>query len=79
MGSLKELQDLIQEKYGIEPSTLDPNASMREHGIDSLALAEFLFDIEDRFGISFPDARADVDTLAGLAEVVDDLRAAQAV
>lgn len=78
MSSLKELQDLIQEKYGIEPSTLDPNASMREHGIDSLALAEFLFDIEDRFGISFPDARADVDTLAGLAEVVDDLRASQA-
>lgn len=76
MSSLKELQDLIQEKYGIEPSALDPNASMREHGIDSLALAEFLFDVEDRFGISFPDARADVDTLAGLAEVVDQLRGA---
>lgn len=78
MSSLKELQDLIQEKYGIEPSALDPNASMREHGIDSLALAEFLFDVEDHFGISFPDARADVDTLAGLAEVVDDLRTSQA-
>ena len=45
MSSLKELQDLIQEKYGIEPSTLDPHASMREKGgLDSLALAEFLFD-----------------------------------
>ena len=76
MSSLKELQDLIQEKYGIELATLDPHASMREHGIDSLALAEFLFDVEDRFGISFPDARADVDTLAGLAEVVDELREA---
>lgn len=76
MSSLNELQDLIQEKYGIEPSALDPNASMREAGIDSLALAEFLFDVEDHFGITFPDARADVDTLAGLAEVVDELRGA---
>ncbi|REV41458.1 acyl carrier protein, partial [Mycobacterium tuberculosis] len=51
MSSLKELQDLIHEKYGIEPSKLDPHASMRETGgLDSLALAEFLFAIEDHFG-----------------------------
>jgi acyl carrier protein len=29
-SSLKDLQDLIHEKYGIEASGLDPNASMRE-------------------------------------------------
>jgi len=78
MSSLKELQDLIQEKYGIEHSSLDPNLSMREQGVDSLALAEFLFDVEDKFGISFPDTRADVDTLAGLAKIVDELRSSQA-
>ena len=56
MSSLKELQDLIHEKYGIEPSKLDPHASMRETGgLDSLALAEFLFAIEDHFGITMPD------------------------
>ena len=43
MSSLKELQDLIQQKYGIEPSALDPNASIRGAGLDSLALVEFLF------------------------------------
>ena len=49
MSSLNELQSLIQEKYGIEPSALDPHASMREKGLDSLALVEFLFAVEDRF------------------------------
>lgn len=78
MNSLKELQDLIQEKYGIEPSSLDPDKPMREQGVDSLALAEFLFDAEDKFGISFPDTRTDVDTLAGLAKLVDELRSSQA-
>ena len=77
MSSLKDLQDLIQEKYGIEPAALDPNASIRAAGLDSLALVEFLFAVEDRFGISLPDQPADLDTLAELAGVVDDILATQ--
>ncbi|MBB4224323.1 acyl carrier protein [Variovorax guangxiensis] len=79
MSSLKDLQDLIQEKYGIEPSKLDPHASMRETGgLDSLALAEFLFAIEDHFGIVMPDEDANIDTLAELAVLVDKVRAEKA-
>jgi acyl carrier protein len=75
MSSLKELQDLIQQKYGIDPATLDPNASMRGAGIDSLALVEFLFEVEDRLAISVPDQYSNIDTLAQLAAVVDEVRA----
>ena len=77
MSSLKELQDLIQTKYGIEPSALDPNASMSEKGFDSLALVEFQFAIEDHFGISLPDDETKIDTLAELAALVDKVRASQ--
>jgi acyl carrier protein len=77
MSSLKDLQDLIQEKYGIEPSALDPHASIRAAGLDSLALVEFLFAVEDRFGISLPDQQTELDTLADLALVVDNLCATQ--
>lgn len=76
MSSLAELQQLIHKKYGIEPSQLDPDASMREHGIDSLALVEFLFDVEDAFKVSL-ESHPDIDTLAQLAKLIDDLRAAQ--
>jgi acyl carrier protein len=76
MSSLKELQDLIHEKYGIDPAELDPHASMRDKGLDSLALVEFLFAVEDHFHISMPDADANIDTLADLAVVVDRVRAA---
>jgi acyl carrier protein len=78
MSSLKELQDLIHEKFGIAPSELDPTASMREKGMDSLALVEFVFAVEDRFGISISDEQSNVDTLAELAAHVDKVRAAQA-
>lgn len=78
MSTLKELQDLIHEKYDIDPATLDPEASMREKGLDSLALAEFVFAIEDHFGITVPDDDPTIDTLAGLAALVDGALATKA-
>jgi acyl carrier protein len=78
MSSLKELQTLIHEKFGIEEAALDPHASMREKGFDSLALVEFLFVIEDKFGISMSDEDSNIDTLDQLACAVDKLVAAKA-
>lgn len=78
MSSLQELQTLIKEKFDIDPATIDPNASMRDKGFDSLALVEFLFAIEDKFHISMRDEDSNIDTLAELATVVDKLRAEQA-
>ncbi|GAA4336366.1 hypothetical protein GCM10023165_13620 [Variovorax defluvii] len=75
MSSLKQLQDLIQEKYGLDAAALDPHASMRDKGFDSLALVEFVFAIEDHFKISMPDQDTNIDTLAELAAVVDRLLA----
>jgi acyl carrier protein len=78
MSTLKELQDLIHEKYGLDMATLDPGASLRDTGLDSLALVEFVFAIEDRFGITVPDDEKDIDTLAQLAALVDQVRAKKA-
>jgi acyl carrier protein len=78
MSSLKELQDLIQKKYGLDAATLDPNTSMRSSGVDSLALVEFLFEVEDHFSISVPEEHSGIDTLAELATLVDQLVAAKA-
>lgn len=77
MSSLQGLQALIQEKYGLDPSQLDPNASMRSSGVDSLGLVEFLFAVEDHYGISLPDDYSNIDTLADLAALVDQRLAAR--
>ncbi|HYP83388.1 acyl carrier protein [Variovorax sp.] len=75
MNSLKEIQELIHQKYGFTADEIDPQMSMRDKGFDSLALAEFLFEIEDRLGISLPEPDPQMDTLAELAELVDRARA----
>ena len=77
MSSLPELQKLIQEKYGLEAAQLDPTTPIREKGLDSLALVELLFAIEDHFGISLPDDQSHLDTLGELAVLVDKLCAAK--
>jgi len=78
MGSLQDLQNIIRDKYHLDPATLDPHLPMREQGLDSLAVAEFLFEVEDRLGLTLPDSHMEIDTLAGLAELIDTLRAKQA-
>ena len=77
MSSLGDLQNIIREKYNIEPGTLDPNLSMREQGLDSLAVAEFLFEVEDRLGLALPDEHQQIETLSALADLIDRLRAKQ--
>lgn len=74
-STLKELQDLIQEKYGLDASQVDAHASLRASGVDSLALVEFIFDVEDRMGVTVPDDNPNMDTLAELAEAIDRVRA----
>ena len=78
MSSLPEIQDLIHKKYGVDPAALVAHASLRGHGLDSLTLVEFLFAVEDHYHISIPEKYSDVDTLAALADAVDEILAAQA-
>ncbi len=79
MSSLKALQALMHEKYGLDESALDPHASLSQLGVDSLALVEFLFEVEERFHIDVEDANMKVDTLAGLALEIDRILASKSV
>ncbi len=78
MNTLDELKQLLHERFDIDPSTLEPETSLVEYGLDSLSLAELMFTIEEHFHVDFPAAQQDVDTLKGLADVIDNLRLAKA-
>jgi acyl carrier protein len=77
MSSLNELQELIHKKYGLEPDALDPDKPMTELGLDSLAIAEFLFEVEDHFVVRLTDDDPEVDTLRKLSVLVDKTIAAK--
>jgi len=77
MTTLEQLTQLLHDKFDIAPSALQPDLPLAEYGLDSLALAELLFTVEEEFDIKFPDRPDNVDTLAELATAIDRLRVAQ--
>ena len=74
MDTLQQVTELIHTKFDIDKATLLPDAPMADYGLDSLSLAELLFTLEDEFHIEFPDRPENIDTLAGLARLIDELK-----
>lgn len=71
------LRAILLRDYPINPGAVTPDAALESLGIDSLGVAELLFNIEDEFKISVP---ADPVTLASVGDVarfIDGLIAAQ--
>ena len=69
-----EVRVMLAEKFGVPAERLTPQAELASLGIDSLALIEFMFEIEERFAIRLPAAPAPPGTLAA---IVDHLGRAQ--
>lgn len=72
---LDELKQLIHTSFGIDPATIDADAPLSEYGLDSLALAELLFTIEEHFDIDLSSLPSNVSTLSGLAQVIEKIQA----
>jgi acyl carrier protein len=74
---LEELTGIFADVTGLEPP--GPDTDLIEGGVlDSLALVELLFAIEQELGVVIPAERLDVTrfrTLASLAELVAECRA----
>lgn len=72
---LAEIKNHLRERAG-ESAILGPDTNItRDLGLDSLAIMDFIFDLEDSFDISIPMERiAEVQTLSDLAKAIDVLQ-----
>ena len=55
MDTLSRIKDLASREFSLDAASLDPSASLDSLGIDSLAFIEFMFKIEEEFGVSVSD------------------------
>ena len=51
---LNRVSRIIAEQALIEPDQLDPDAGLQEMGLDSLALVEGIYAIEEEFDVHLP-------------------------
>ena len=55
MQTLDRIKDLAIKELSLDPAKIDPNAPLADLGVDSLTFIEFMFKIEDEFGVKVSD------------------------
>jgi acyl carrier protein len=66
MDTLARIKQLAAQEFSIEPARLDAVASLESLGIDSLSFIEFMFKVEEEFGVAVSD-----DDLKGIKTLSD--------
>jgi acyl carrier protein len=70
---------ILADQFHVEAGKFSPDSVLEDLGLDSLALMEFVFAVEDKLGLRLPEDRLDPRqagiTLAHLSEVIDSYRA----
>ncbi len=65
---IAKLREAFASFLGVDPSTIDPDRSVKELGMDSLTAIELAVKIEEKLGVSlFLDDFTGQETIAGLA------------
>ncbi len=55
MDTLERLKALAAREFSIDPASLDAAAPLDTLGIDSLSFIDFMFKVEQEFGVSVSD------------------------
>jgi acyl carrier protein len=76
MDTLGRIRDLAAKEFSINPDGLDPSAPLDSLGIDSLSFIEFMFKVEEEFGVSVSDE--DLKSIKTLADLERHVAAALA-
>lgn len=74
MDVLDRLRALAARELSLDTSGFEPRTPLTELHIDSLAFVDFLFKVEQEFGIRVPDARvATLRTIGDLERSISEL------
>ena len=68
---------ILAKDYKLDPAQLTPDAPLEGLGVDSLGLADLLFNLEDEFGIRMPSEPVQLQTLGDVVAFIDGLMAAE--
>ena len=77
MTTVDRIRAMLVKDYKLAPDSLTLDARLEDLGIDSLGMAELVFNIEDAFALSVPDSAVTLTTLGEVVGFIDDLIAAR--
>jgi len=76
------IRALLVKDFKLDPGTLTLDARLEDLGVDSIGMAELIFNVEDEFGLKLPDVAVQLSTFGEVVQFIDvavaDQRAAAA-
>jgi acyl carrier protein len=69
----ERLRQILAKEFEVTPDLIQPTARMDQLAIDSLAVIEVMFMLEDEFKISFPQDPGVLETIGDLVNAIDQL------
>lgn len=77
MQPIELIRKFLQDRVGTEPDQVVEAALLADLGVDSLMLAELMFEAEDRLGISIDSDVEIPKTVGEMVALIDALLAAK--
>jgi acyl carrier protein len=75
--TFERLHAILVKDYKVAPEALTMDAALESLGLDSLAIAELLWTIEDEFKLTLPSEPESLPTVGEVVRFIDTLIAAQ--
>jgi acyl carrier protein len=75
--TFEQLRTILVRDYKLDPDMVTLDAELEALGIDSLGVAELLFNVEDEFHITLSPDAVQVLTLGDVVQFIDELIAVQ--
>ncbi len=73
MTTYEALVDLVSREMKVDPGVLEADKPLAAYGLDSLALVDLMFLVEEHFGIDIPTGAARFETLREFTQLIDGL------
>lgn len=71
--TFERLRAILVQDYKLDSAVLTLDAPLEGLGIDSLGVAELLFNVEDEFKITLPPQPVQLVTIGDVVRYIDDL------
>lgn len=73
MTTINRIRSILVKDYKLDPNKLTEDARLEDLGVDSLGMAELVFNLEDEFGLKVSDTAMTLTTLGEVVSFFDQL------
>ena len=71
------IRAMLAKDFKIDPERLTDDARLEALGVDSIGMAEVIFNVEDAFNLKLPDSAVQLETFGDVVRYIDTALTAQ--